>query len=101
MVRVRSENSLVEQAQRLAGRNPAGLCPGTLSGPDGPLGPIVPPPIHPAEDGYVRRSPVQPLYCRQDRRRRLILRALGAVLLLAVLCAVAVLLLSRLNLIRL
>lgn len=101
MVHVRTENSLVEQARRLSGRNLSVNRPGTLSGPDGPLVPIAPPPALPAEDGYLRRSPVQPLYCRQDRRRRLVLRAVGVVLLLAAVCVVAVLLLARLKLIRL
>ena len=99
MVRTRSGNSLVERVRRLAGRDPAEPRPETLDGPDGPLVPIAPAQVLPAADGYMRRSPVQPMYRRTDYYRRLILRAVGTVLLLALAGAVIALLLTRLKLI--
>lgn len=57
----------------------------------------VPPPVRPAPDGYVRRSPVQPVYEAADYRRRQVLRVAG-VLLLAAAAGAAVFILSRLGL---
>ena len=42
------------------------------------------PPVRPTADGYVRRSPVQPLHVAADYRRRLDTRAVTAAVLLAV-----------------
>ena len=42
------------------------------------------PPVRPTADGYVRRSPVQPLHVAADYRRRLVTRAVTAAVLLAV-----------------
>ena len=49
-----------------------------------------------AKDGYVRRSPVQPIHEAADYRSRLLRRGVGAVLLLAAVCA-GVILLFRLG----
>ena len=51
--------------------------------------PTEPAPAPPAPDGYVRRSPVQPLYEAADYRRSLILKAVGFVALAAVVCVAA------------
>ena len=40
-------------------------------------------PVRPAPDGYVRRSPVQPLHVAVDYRRRLVARAVTAAVVLA------------------
>lgn len=91
--RFRRETSLVNQASHLmggafrkgeeafhrstkGGRRPAGRTAGTTV-------PTAPPPVRPAEDGYVRRSPVQPVYEAAGYRRRLILRGVLAVALVA------------------
>lgn len=92
--RLRRDTSLVNQAARLTGkafregetawkqgrrtarRRPA---PGeTVEGrPRAPRA---------AGDGYVRRSPVQPVFQAVDYRRRQVLRAVGAVLLVVLVC---------------
>ena len=46
-----------------------------------------PPPVRPAADGYVRRSPVQPVHEAADYRRRLVLRSVLVVFLAAAVCA--------------
>ena len=52
--------------------------------------------VRPAADGYVRRSPVQPLHEAADYHRRQTRRAAGAAALVGALCA-GVYLLSRLG----
>lgn len=44
-------------------------------------------PVRPAVDGYVRCSPVQPVYGPADYRRRLVLRGAGICALLLAACA--------------
>ena len=51
-------------------------------------------PQQPAADGYVRRSPVQPVYRAKNYYRRLLLRAAGLVALAAVACVAVYLLLQ-------
>lgn len=43
-------------------------------------------PVRPAPDGYVRRSPVQPLHVAEDYRRRQFQRAVVAALVIAAVC---------------
>ena len=110
MVGARLKNSLVSQARQLAGRtvreagrlDAGGMAarPGSLSGPAGAVVPTPAPPVRPAPDGYVRRSPVQPLYRSSDYYRRLVLRAVGTAVLLAAACA-GIYLLLHLKLFRL
>ena len=107
--RLRRETSLVGQASRLTGRalrdgeaalrDRAGARKRSWSGRrqrdetvEGPT-----PPPRPAEDGYVRRSPVQPIREAADYRRRILLRAVGAAALAAAACA-GIVFLSRLGL---
>ncbi len=94
MANVTTRSGLVEQARQLAGRSvPVEDRPRTLSGPEGPLVPLAPPPTRPGPDGYLRQSPVQPLYARADRTRRLVRRVIVAVLVvLAAVCVGAILL---------
>ena len=49
-----------------------------------------------APDGYVRRSPVQPLRVAPDYRKRLIKRIIGGVVLVLLVLGVALLLLKYL-----
>ncbi len=102
---LRRDTSLVSQASRMTGKAfQAGeealrgqmsrahrhhAAPGeTVAAP--------PPPPRPAADGYVRRSPVQPVHEAANYRRGLVLRGVGAVVAIAAVC-VAVWLLLRLN----
>lgn len=103
----RRQTSLVGQASRLAGR--------TARAGEAALGERLsrgasarwersrtvvetdPPPVIPAADGYVRRSPVQPIHEAADYRRKLVLRAVGALTLILAACA-GVYFLSRLGL---
>lgn len=102
---LRRDTSLVSQASRMTGkafqagevalRGQMGrarrhhVAPGeTVAAP--------PPPPRPAADGYVRRSPVQPVHEAANYRRGLVLRGVGAVVAIAAVCA-AVWLLLRLN----
>lgn len=94
--RLRRDTSLVNQASRLTGRaireGEAALkqgrggkrrrrpAPGeTVEG--------VPRPARAARDGYVRRSPVQPVFQAADYRRRQALRVVGVILLAVLICA--------------
>lgn len=94
---VRRETSLVGQASQLAGRavrdgerelrrslfrRRASRRPET-----GTVLAAEPPAPAPARDGYVRRSPVQPVCEAADYRRRLVKRAVGVVLVIAAVCA--------------
>ena len=47
-----------------------------------------PRPVRPAADGYVRRSPVQPVYEAADYRKKVMLKATGVVLLVGAAVAV-------------
>lgn len=89
--RMRQETSLVAQASRLTGkvlregetvlkgrRRTAGRWT------SGTTVETAPTPVHPAEDGYVRRSPVQPVFQAADYHRRLAARGVLAVVLIAV-----------------
>lgn len=88
----RRETSLVGQASRLAGgaarageealtrRFRGRASPGRNSGGD--VVETQPLPVTPAPDGYVRRSPVQPVYEAADYRRKLALRAVGVCVLI-------------------
>ena len=92
---LRRDTSLVNQASRWAGRTmTAGeaavrrrsrsvrwgaMPPGDTAVPSKP--------ISPAPDGYVRRSPVQPLHVAEGYRKRQALRAAAAVAVIAAICA--------------
>ena len=92
---LRRETSLVNQAGRWAGRaareGEAAL--GAAAGgqrrrrgfPETAAEP--PRPVRPAPDGYVRRSPVQPLRVAEGYRRRQVLRGAAAAALIAAVCA--------------
>ena len=88
--RVRRETSLVGQASRLTGKllqegeaalKDAGRPSGSPG--SGDTVELPPRPIRPAEDGYVRRSPVQPVCQAADYHRRLVTRGVLAVVLAA------------------
>ena len=103
--RLRRDTSLVNQAHRLTGkafqtgeemlRGKAGRFAGGNGNP--PAGGTVetePPPQTPAADGYVRRSPVQPVHQAADYYRRLVMRGVGVAVLIAVACVGVYLLLQ-------
>ena len=102
---LRRDTSLVSQASRMTGkafqageeavRRAAGSARGRHTAP-GETVATEPPPARPAEDGYTRRSPVQPIHEAADYRRRLVLRGVAAAALIAAACVVIYLLL-RLN----
>lgn len=108
--KARRQTSLVVQASRLAGR--AARDGEEVLGERLGRGASVrwdrsrtvvetdPPPVIPAADGYMRRSPVQPVCEAADYRRRLALRAAGVLALVLAACA-GVYLLSRLGLLGL
>lgn len=89
---VRRDTSLVNQAMGLLGRNPRESERAARGGRSGKTAPRRDPGVHvvetksaparPASDGYVRRSPVQPLYEAAGYRRSLILRAVGVTVLI-------------------
>lgn len=89
---LRRDTSLVNQAMRLLGgaaredeRTVCGERRGKVVSGRGPGISVVatePAPVRPASDGYVRRSPVQPLYEAAGYRRALVLRAVGTVALI-------------------
>lgn len=93
----RRETSLVGQASRLAGkaardgeetlarRLQGRAFPGRDSGRS--VVESEPWPVIPAPDGYVRRSPVQPVCEAADYRRKLALRAVGICALVLAACA--------------
>ncbi len=102
---LRRETSLVNRAHLLAGRAARGVSlpsggnteprSRTLSG----TVPTTPPPVQPAADGWVRRSPVQPLYRPANYYRRLATR-ITQVVLLVIAIFVVVYLLLRIGVIR-
>ena len=101
---LRRETSLVNQASRWAGRAAAqgeaalrGRGGGRRGSPPAGAGRSeTPRPARPAPDGYVRRSPVQPLRVAPDYRKRLIKRIIGGVVLVLLVLGVALLLLKYL-----
>ena len=92
---LRRETSLVNQASRWAGRAAAqgeaalrGRGGGRRGSPPAGAGrSATPRPARPAPDGYVRRSPVQPLRVAEGYRRRQVLRGAAAAALIAAVCA--------------
>lgn len=102
---LRRDTSLVSQASRMTGkafqageealRGQMGRTRHHRAAP-GETVAAPPPPPRPAADGYVRRSPVQPVHEAANYRRGLVLRGVGAVVAIAAVCA-AVWLLLRLN----
>lgn len=101
---LRRNASLVNQASRLAGR-------AMVKGEDSlrrqagkrpqrdPFEKAVPPKSRetcPASDGYVRRSPVQPLYIAEDYRKKQIKRLIGVAAVILIVCA-GIYLLGRLG----
>lgn len=104
---LRRETSLVGMASRLTGKafveGEQALRGGLFrrrSSPRPMAGDVVPTeaqPVRPAPDGYIRRSPVQPVYEAADYRRRLLWRAVGVVVVIAA-ALVGVYFLGRLGL---
>lgn len=101
---LRRDTSLVNQASRWAGRvltqGEAQVRKGAgrrRSHPTfGETQPQSPRPVPPASDGYVRRSPVQPLHVAADYRKQQARRAAAAAVVIVVLC-VGVYLLNQLG----
>lgn len=101
----RRDASLVNQASRWAGRT---MTEGEARvrrtvgkrrpsyTPSGETRPQTPRPTPPAADGYVRRSPVQPLHVAEDYRKQQVLRVVAVLVVIAVICA-GVYLLNRLG----
>ena len=100
--RLRRDTSLVNQASQLTGRairkgEAAWKKRGAAGRRRSACGPTVEEaarPTRPGQDGYVRRSPVQPVHQAADYRRRLVLKGVGVVALIAVACAAVSLLLQ-------
>ena len=101
--RLRRDTSLVDQAHRFTGRAFQAGEEALRRGVRWAGGQGVPndgfvetpsQPQQPAADGYVRRSPVQPVYRAKNYYRRLLLRAAGLVALAAVACVAVYLLLQ-------
>ena len=102
--RLRRETSLVNQAHRFTGRAfQAGedalwrgvrWAGGRQGGSNDGFVEMPSQPQQPAADGYVSRSPVQPVYRAKNYYRRLLLRAVGLVALAAVACVAVYLLLQ-------
>lgn len=101
--RLRRDTSLVNQAHQFTGRafqaGGAALRNGArrVGGQGAPGGDFVatqPHPQEPAADGYVRRSPVQPVYRAENYYRRLVLRGVGLAALAVVACVAVYLLLQ-------
>ena len=101
--RLRRDTSLVNQAHRFTGRafqaGEEALRRGVrwAGGQGAPIDGFVETPSQPqqpAADGYVRRSPVEPVYRAKNYYRRLLLRAAGLVALAAVACVAVYLLLQ-------
>lgn len=103
---IRQNSSLVNQIGFLTrNRRPA---PGTpersfsasasawLETVQGPVQPGKPHEAPPAADGYVRKSPVQPVYEAVGYRKKILLRGIGIAVLLAALC-ICIPLLGRLG----
>ena len=88
--RVRRDTSLVGYASRLTGQalrqGESALEHWRSTAGNQTAGATIrtePPPVRPAEDGYVRRSPVQPVFQAANYRRRMAARAALAVGLVA------------------
>lgn len=105
--KLRRETSLVGQASRWAGKamrqgeevlreQAAGRGRRTSSRPRQTAAAPTPPP-RPAPDGYVRRSPVQPLHVARDYRRRQVRRVVTILVVAAAVC-VGLYLVGRLGL---
>lgn len=103
---LRRDASLVNQASRWAGRaltqgeeslRKKGAKRRQGSPPSGETHAQQARPIQPSPDGYIRRSPVQPLHVAEGYQKRLLLRAGAVAALIAALC-VGLGLLSRLGL---
>ena len=105
--KLRRETSLVGQASRWAGKamrqgeevlreQAAGYGRRKTKGPGQTKAAAAPPP-RPAPDGYVRRSPVQPLHVAAGYRRQQIRRLVTIVVVAAAVC-VGLYLISRLGL---
>lgn len=101
----RRDASLVNQASRWAGRTLTdGECQVRKAAgkrrsrytPSGETQPQPPRPTPPAPDGYVRRSPVQPLHVAADYRKQQARRAAALVVVIAALC-VGIYLLNQLG----
>lgn len=103
---LRRDTSLVNQASRWAGR---AMTEGEASlrsragkkrrgsPPPGKSETVQPRPVRPAPDGYVRRSPVQPLHVAEGYRKRQVLRAIAVAAVIAAVC-VGIYLLNQLGL---
>lgn len=93
----RRDTSLVNQATGLMGRTVRESERTVRSGrfsktvlrqdPSSHVSATEPAPVYPASDGYIRRSPVQPLYEAADYRRKLVLRIVGGAALILAACA--------------
>lgn len=103
VTRLRSETSLVKQARKLSGqmvRKGDELVAQVVKGPKGRRASAgetvaeVPAPVRPAPDGYVRRSPVQPIHTAADYKARIAKKLVSGCILVVVL-AVAVWLLLK------
>lgn len=102
--RLRRDTSLVNQASQLTGRairkgEAAWKKRGAAGRRRSACGPTVEEaarPTRPVRDGYVRRSPVQPVHQAADYRLRQALRAVQVIALIAVVC-VGLSLLSQLG----
>ena len=101
--RLRRDTSLVNQAHRFTGRafqageealRRGARWAGGQGVPNDGFVETPSQPQQPAADGYVRRSPVQPVYRAKNYYRRLLLRAAGLVALAAVACVAVYLLLQ-------
>ena len=102
--RLRRDTSLVNQASQLTGRairkgEAAWKKRGAAGRRRSACGPTVEEaarPTRPGQDGYVRRSPVQPVHQAADYRLRQVLRVVQVIVLIAVVC-VGLSLLSQLG----
>ena len=87
---LRRDTSLVNQASRWAGRTltqgeaQVRKAAGKRRRGYTPSGETQPRPTPPAPDGYIRRSPVQPLHVAADYRKQQLIRVGTAVVVLAV-----------------
>ena len=91
---LRRDTSLVSQASRWAGRTMTAGEAAVRRRSRGARWGAMPPggavkssgPVGPAPDGYVRRSPVQPLHVAEGYRKRQVLRAVTAAVVIAAAC---------------
>ena len=103
--RLRRDTSLVNQASQLTGRairegeavwKRRGVSAARRRSAVGPTVEEASRPPRPSRDGYVRRSPVQPVHRAADYRRRQMMRAVQVIAVIAVAC-VGLSLLSQLG----